>query len=108
MERDDFTPADLDAFIENVLEPSESLARIFLNAHVDMQLRYGQQAEIRADFYNVAQVAGALNSLTRQRLQAFAARLQEQVGEVHVVQTERDVAIDCDVTEVLIGGKVRQ
>jgi hypothetical protein len=105
MERKAFTSEDLDAFIENVLEPSESFARLVQNAHVDMVLRYGK-AEIKADFYDLAQVSGALNSLTRQRLLAFAARLQEQVGEVHVVQTERDIVVDHDVTEVLVGGKV--
>ena len=100
MERDDLSTI-LDSFIENVLEPSESFARMIQNAHVDMLMRYGKSG-LKADFNDVAQVSGALTSLTRYRLQEFANLLQEQIGQVHVVQADRDTTVEYEITDVQV------
>lgn len=100
MERND----NLVAFIDDLLEPSESFARIFQNAYVELMLTQGNSGA-KADFNDVAQVSGALNSLTRFRLQQFVDRLQEKVGQVHVVVPTTNQVVDLEVQEVRIAGE---
>lgn len=100
MGRIDFSD-DLEDFVNKVLEPSEALARIFENAYVGVSLNYGE-TEIKAGFHDVAQVSGALTTLTRFRLQQFVDRLQERVGPVQVKQPFKDIVVDYEVTQVEI------
>jgi len=101
MERNDFSE-DLETFVDRVLEPSESFARLFQNAYVGVMLDHRMTVEIKANFNDVAQVSGALTTLTRFRLQQFVDRLQEQVGRVEVMQPRRDIVVDYEVSQVEI------
>lgn len=101
MERDEY-PTNLQEFIENVLEPSESLARLLRDAFIDMALLTHSASGLKTSFNDMAQISGALTSLTRYRLQEFAERLQEHVGEVQVMQPEKNITIDYEVCGVQI------
>ena len=92
---------DLESFIDNVLEPSESFARLCQKAYDNVMLDHG----IKAEFMDIAQISGALTSLTRYRLQEFANKLKEQVGPVAVIQPRGSIAVDYQVTQVQIGEK---
>ena len=108
MGQNDFND-DLDTFFDRLLEPSEAFARIFQNAYVDAMMLTGKQFEIKATFEDVAQVSGALTSLTRLRLQQLAGCLQEKVGEVEVLIPRRDmIVVDYEIDGVEVKTKQPQ
>ena len=91
-------------YIDRVLEPSESLARLLRNAQLDMRFAHESDIELKANFIDVAKISGALNSLARSRLLAFADRLHERTGEVVVGVPEssnkKDIVVDYEVSNV--------
>lgn len=101
MSYDDYS-LDVAFFINQVLEPSESFARLFQNAHIDAMTNHGMDVEIKANFNDVGEVSGALTSLTRFRLQQFAEKLEERVGSVQVMQHRKDIAVDYEVCGVKV------
>ncbi|WP_027185645.1 hypothetical protein [Desulfovibrio inopinatus] len=92
---------NLSDFIDDVLTPSESFARLFANAYINTPAK----TCINADFMDVAEVSGALASLTRHRLQQFACKLQEQIGLVQVMQPRSDNLVECEIRNVQVKKK---
>lgn len=50
----------------------------------------------------MAEVSGAITSLARFRLQQFADRLEERVGDVKVFQPRNDGVVDYEVSSVAV------
>lgn len=47
MSQNDYS-LDIQLFLSNVLEPSESFARLFQNAHLDVMINHGKGVDIKA------------------------------------------------------------
>lgn len=94
----------LQEYIDRVLEPSESLARLLMSAQGDVKFVYRSDIELKANFTDVAQISGALNSLARSRLLAFADKLYERSGGVVVgipgQGNADEIVVDYEVSSV--------
>lgn len=99
---------DLDTFLDRLLEPSEAFARIFMNAYIDVMFSEGKASGIKANFDDVAQVSGALTTLTRLRLQQLSSILQQHIGDVEVLQPSRDIVINYEINGVEVKRKEPQ
>lgn len=91
-------------YISKVLEPSESLARLLRNAQFDVKFEHESDIDLKANFIDVAQISGALNSLVRSRLLAFAEKLHDRTGGVVVGIPKssncEDIVVDYEVSNV--------
>lgn len=71
-------------YVNQVLEPVESLARLLRDAQFDVKEEQEDAVELKGSFSDIAQVVGALNSLARYRLLECAQKLDRITGGVIV------------------------
>ncbi|MDR2604385.1 MAG: hypothetical protein LBC55_03415 [Desulfovibrio sp.] len=93
---------DLTSFFDNVLEPSESFARLC----ADSDAGSPSFNTAKGGFEDFGIVAGALTTLSRRQLHDFAEKLQTHVGEVEVAQTSCHT-ISAEIGKIIIKDKLK-
>lgn len=69
---------DIHSFINNVLEPSECLSKVFMFG------REETDEQPKSEHYDVGVVTAALATLARVQLYSFATQLEARYGELRV------------------------
>lgn len=95
----DIYPERIGDFINDVMRPSESLARIFLESGFELRV----DAQPKAELVDVGTVCAALNALTKLRLHGAMDKLVEKTGEIKVWQGSVDTPIE--VVDVTVQGQ---